>query len=280
MGVIFALVVFFLGTRRINRSYGIPVAAAVVPTDAEGVERGKHIGESYGLCVECHGENMEGDIPEDDPVFGFLAPINLNSGLGGIGNTYTDIDYVRAIGHGVGIDRKPLIFMPSEYFNKFSDEDLGAISAYLKNLPAVKNEQKRTSLGPIGKAVILFEDGLLPAQVIDPNAVRQTSPDVGVTKEYGEYLTTVCTLCHGDLPSSDPVPGEGGDGPLALNLTVLGQPDWSEEVFINALRTGAAPFGQLDNEFMPWERFASLTDDELKALWLHVSTLGPGEFEK
>jgi hypothetical protein len=45
------------------------------------------------------------------------------------------------------------------------------------------------------------------------------------------------------------------------------------------MRTGNTPGGgKLDGEFMPWEHFAKLTDDELKALWLHLKSLPPKDF--
>ena len=43
-------------------------------------------------------------------------------------------------------DGKPLVIMPPQYFNKFSDQDLGDIVAYLKSLPPVDNDQANTKL--------------------------------------------------------------------------------------------------------------------------------------
>ena len=77
------------------------------------------------------------------------------------------------------------------------------------------------------------------------------------------------------------VPGETAVAPKAPNLTQLARLRWSEEDFIKALRTGINRFGrQLDSEFMPWDRFKNLTDDELTALWLYLSSLEPREFEQ
>ena len=197
--VVLFLVLMVLGTRQINKTYDIQVAAVDVPTDPASIERGKHIVDSLGLCSECHGEGLSGDMMSDDPIFGTLAASNLTAGRGGIGATYTDIDYVRAIRHGVGKDNKPLIVMPAQYFNKFSDADLGAIIAYLKSLPPVDNEPPRTSLAPPGRVFAFFAKEILPAREIDHDAPRPASPEIGVTKEYGEYLTVTCTLCHGEL---------------------------------------------------------------------------------
>jgi hypothetical protein len=40
------------------------------------------------------------------------------------------------------------------------------------------------------------------------------------------------------------------------------------------MRSGVNKSGkELDPEYMPWDRFSKMTDDELKALWLFLSSL-------
>lgn len=40
------------------------------------------------------------------------------------------------------------------------------------------------------------------------------------------------------------------------------------------LRTGVTPYGKaLDPEFMPWDVYANMTDEELKALWMYLQSL-------
>lgn len=44
------------------------------------------------------------------------------------------------------------------------------------------------------------------------------------------------------------------------------------------MRTGLTPDGrELDTNFMPWESFGNFHDDELKAVWLYLSSLPVGE---
>ncbi len=91
--VILAIVVVYLiAGVRLNKTYDIQVAAITIPSDEARVDRGRHLVETIGLCVECHGDNLEGTILEHDPVFGRLAPTNLTPGKGGIGGTYSDAD--------------------------------------------------------------------------------------------------------------------------------------------------------------------------------------------
>lgn len=56
---------------------------------------------------------------------------------GGVGATYTDADWERAVRHGVRPNGQVLLIMPSHHFNHMSDEDLGAVLAFLKTFPPV-----------------------------------------------------------------------------------------------------------------------------------------------
>ncbi len=199
-------------------------------------------------------------------------PSNLTSGEGGVGGAYTDPDFARAIRHGVTREGKGIIIMPSEHYNVFGDEDLGAIIAYLRSLPPVDNELPKTSAGPLAGLIAVLDSSIIAAQVIDHTAPRPPPPSPGVTPEYGEYLATLCTLCHGDDFGGGKPPDEDVFAP---NLTRGGTPGtWSEADFINTIRTGVTPGrNQLDEEMMPWNRFRLMTDDELRAIWSFLRSL-------
>ncbi len=170
--------------------------------------------------------------------------------------------------------------MPSEVFNKISNEDLGAMIAYLKTLPPVDNELDESGLAPLGRILAVFEGSLLPATLIDHNAPRTLSPKAGVTAEYGEYLAEICILCHGERLSGGEVPGD--DRAKAPNITPGGAlGSWTRSQFIDTIRSGMTPQGNLlDPRFMPWNRFTQMTDDELDAIWLYLQSLPAREFEK
>lgn len=64
------------------------------------------------------------------------------------------------------------------------------------------------------------------------------------------------------------------DWPEAANLTPGGAlGNWSEADFINTIRTGVNPTGKAINPTMPWPRYTQMSDEELKALWAHISTV-------
>ena len=273
--VLLIVVLSGIGGMKTNRTIDVSAAVVAVPTDQAGLERGRHFIESIALCQRCHGESFEGQVLEDDPLFGRLAPANLTRGNGGVGGELSDIDYVRAIRHGVGRDGRAIPFMPSELYNKIGDEDLGAMIAYLKSVPPVDNEVPKTRLGIIARIITVFDQSLLPANLIDYETPRSPAPEPGATLEYGKYLAMMCALCHGPDLGGALIPD--GSGVRAPNITqggALGA--WSEEDFINTLRTGVTPAGNsLDKENMPWERFSKMTDDELEAVWLYVRSVTP-----
>jgi mono/diheme cytochrome c family protein len=198
---------------------------------------------------------------------------NLTAGAGGVGVTNTDEDWVRAIRHGVGHDGRGLVVMPARLFYDLSDEDLGALIAYLKTLPPVDNEMPPLNLGPLGRLMLGLGQVLFTGPdviVIDHDGPRPVAPQPGITKEYGQYLTHVCTQCHGENFNGQTLEREG----LVPNLTPGGEVAfWSEEEFMGTLRTGVTPGGHQLNEYMPWKYVGQMTDDELKAVWLYLQSL-------
>ncbi len=167
--------------------------------------------------------------------------------------------------------------MPARAFYYLSDEDLGALIAYLKSMPPVDNELPRTNLGPLGRVMLAL--GLLPplgtvpdVTVIDHDGPRPVAPKPGVTAEYGAYLAHICTMCHGANLNGQTIRLEGTDY-VALNLTPGGELHfWSEANFIATLRSGVTPGGHRLKDVMPWKYYGQMTDDELKAVWLYLQS--------
>jgi len=184
-------------------------------------------------------------------------------------DTARQVRPVEHVRHGVDRDGHPLVEMPSNSYYYIGDVDLAAIIAYLKSLPPVDNELPERDLGLLYQLAILSDPSLIPAEVIDHTGPRPPAPEPGVNAEYGKYLATACTICHGPDLSGGSAAGAG------LDLTGGGNlPDWTEAEFIHALRTGERPRGEdIDPNRMPWKRVGKLTDDELRAIWLYLQTL-------
>lgn len=270
--VIALAVMYFSADFRFNKTYTIAAEPVVIPTDAASLEIGKHWAEMQ--CQSCHGEDLGGGPFFEDPSLGYVDAPNLTAGNGGIGGTYTDADWVRAIRHGINHDGTSVFIMPSNDYYYFSDADLGGVIAYVKSVPAVDRETRPRSLAPFAK--VLYSLGafgnLLYAETIQHD-VRPPAPPVGITLEYGEYLVNAngCRPCHGQALSGAQ-PSEPG-APFAPNLTPGGEfVRWSEEDFIQALRTGITPSGHKMTDAMPWKGLGKMTDDELKTVWMYLQS--------
>jgi mono/diheme cytochrome c family protein len=276
--VVAGIGVYVVSGSRLNRQYNIAVKMIPIPTDVEAVARGEHIAQSRS-CMDCHGPDLSGDVLLDDPLVGTVHTANLTPGQGGIGADYTDEDYLRALRHGVGRDGKGLWIMPSHEYYYLSDGDTADLIAYLKTLPAVDKQPGENRAGPLAR--LLFLTGslpLLPAESIDHTGPRPTAPELGVTVEYGAYLTVGCAGCHGQNFAGGPMPG-APPGTIAANLTPAGNlSGWTEEVFRQFLRTGVTPAGrEVDRSWMPIDSTKHLTDEEISAIWLFLQSLPPQE---
>ena len=271
--------VYVLSSSRMNRTYPTDAAAEAetlkLPTDSAAVERGHHLVVAVGKCTDCHGENLAGKLIADDLAFARLWSANLTGGKGGVGATFTNADYVRSIRYGVKPDGKPLIFMPSDAYNSFSDADLAAIIAYVKSVPPVDQLTSPPRIGPVMRvlSVMIPEFPLVPAEKINRGAMRPAAVPIGVTTAYGDYLVTAggCKTCHNPNLSG----GAKIQGVAAANLTPAGIGSWSEADFFKALRNGVRPDGRILSAVMPWPWTKNLTDDELRAMWMYIRSVKP-----
>lgn len=270
-------VIYFRGQTMLNAKYQVPEDTVVIPTDAASVERGKHLAQAVSVCVDCHGEKLDGGVVIDDALIGYAAAPNLTTGKGGSGNRLSDADMVRVLRYGVLADGHSARIMPSGDYQWLSDEDLGDIIAYVRSVPPVDKEWPDFKFGPLGR--VLFGVGQLPimiAPTIDVDHDHPAKVAQSVSKEYGDYLSRIagCTGCHNSSLSGGVIPGAPPDWPEAANLTAGGDlKNWSEADFINTIRTGVNPTGKAINPTMPWPRYAQMSDEELKALWAHISTV-------
>ena len=245
------VVLYPVGAKTLSRTYpDIKVEMLNIPTDADAVARGRHIAIVWE-CTKCHGEDLSGTLLSNDPFLGTIPPSNLTRGHGGIGESYADVDWIRAIRHGVMPDSGVEVFMYN--YSTMSDRDLGDLIAYLKQIPPVDTDYPEMRLGPVvplAPAVGLFTP---PAEVIDHSAPRPADPVPGATIEYGKYLYALCTECHGKNLASK-----------------LGK--WTQEDFIRALQTGVLPNGKHLSSAMSSKTFGEMSDVELAALWLYLQS--------
>jgi mono/diheme cytochrome c family protein len=271
-----AAAVYGFSEARYRRQYVVATRTIAVPMDSATIARGAHLAQTFGGCVECHGENLAGRMVFDDPPVGRVYGANLTRGRGGLGAVLTDADIVRAVQHGVGRDGRPLKVMPSTDYTHLTDGDLAAIVSWVRSRPAVDTVQPSVQVGPVGRA--LFVAGKLPmlhAERIDHAGKMGTTVTPAATVEYGRYIAAVgCQGCHGRTLVGGPIEGGAPDWPPAANLTPAGAlKTWTADGFAHFLRTGVRPNGSPVGPVMPIRQTSRMTDEEIQALWLYLQTL-------
>ena len=274
--VLIAGVAMYVGSEgRFNKQYEVATNPMTFHNNDEIIAEGARLAVIRG-CTDCHGADLGGKIVIDESALGTIYATNLTSGETGIGKEYSDDDLVHAIRYGVRKDGTGLLVMPSQEYYVLSDEDVNALIAFIRYVPPVDREPPKESLTILARA--LFMAGQLPplaAEVIDHKAPRPEAPEVVAEAEFGAYLATSCTGCHGLDFSGGPIPGASPDTPLSSNLTPAGNlRDWDEAGFIQTFRTGVTPDGkELDPSIMPWPIGTAMTDVELQALWAFLENL-------
>ena len=248
--------------------YAVTVQKLVIPSDSASLVAGRHIAENRG-CIGCHGENLAGGrafLDEASPV-GNLYAANITSGKGGI--SYTDEDWIKVLRHGLDKENKSAWFMPSQDLYQISNQEMGQLIAFVKQYPPVDNIVPVKKVKPLGRVLtFLHKFPLLPAEMIDHNAVFKDKIEPSITAAYGSYLATTCRGCHGNNMKGGP-PHAPND-PVIPDISSTGHPaKWQPQGFITAIRTGKTPEGKQLSDAMPW-RYLTFTDDELKAILLYL----------
>ena len=270
------------------------IAAAVLATStiwgagAETlVERGEYLVTGPGGCGNCHsplgpdgfikGKELAGRLVEKNDAFTAIAPnITPASRIAG----WSDAELGRAIREGIRPDGSVIgPPMPFAMYRGISDDDLAAMVAYLRTVPAVEQDNPKS----------VYNIPLPPAYGPPVTSVAAVSKDDKV--KYGEYLAgpiAHCMECHTPFgpkgPMLDTDLGRGGfefHGPwgtsVASNLTPHedGLASWSDEDLITMISTGKRPDGTPMLPPMPYPFLAKTTRQDLEAMVAYLRSLEP-----
>lgn len=277
LGLILAAlaIVYALSETRLRKDYAIRVAPAAI--DPALSAEGRHLARSRG-CADCHGEDFAGKVLLDEMPFGRLVGDDLTQMPAGHRQASVHERMYRALHHGVDMDSRPLLMMPSAEFASLSAREIDALSAYFASLAPVERELPDSTLGPLGRALLVAGklDGFVSAETIDHNAAAIAEPPPLGTLEYGRHAAQLCTGCHRADFAGGRMSHGGPDTPPAANLTPHGLARWSERDFIIAMRIGRRPDGsEIDGKAMPWRAVGSASDLELHSIWLFLQSLPP-----
>lgn len=281
LGVLLLIILcaaFYLQNKFISlgeRTFDQKVEMIAIPQDSAALARGAVLAVS---CRDCHGQDYSGADFFNDPQIGFMASPNLTPHAGSAVAKYTTLDWIRALRHGLNPQGRPLMVMPAESYSKLSDEDLGALIAYMQTIPPKDKAIGPTKFTLFAKVLAgagAFGD-LYPYDIVPHDQVHHvTAPPKGLTSAYAEYIIgySGCKTCHGQnlngAPHPDPV------APFSSNITPGGNlGKWTKEQFIQTMRSGKTPEGKvLNGKFMPFTAIGVHDDQDLEALFNYLKKL-------
>jgi mono/diheme cytochrome c family protein len=253
-------------------SRSAPVPDLKVAGTPEQIQRGQGI--AKGFCATCHsttgtltgGADYGKHFPR--PI-GSLIVANLTPA--GQLKHWSDGEIFRAIRNGVDADGHWLVFMSNINAGKLSDEDIKALIAYIRSLPAAGQETVNPPDQFSLLGVLMLGAGMVPGGHPVFTGVI-TAPPKAPTAQFGEYILSYqdCRLCHGASLTGGVEGQLGAIGP-DLNLVK----EWNPEEFIATMRTGTDPGGHQLSAQMPWRAIGRMDDEELRAVYEYLTHL-PG----
>ena len=259
---------------------------AVAEQMSGDVARGEYLVRGPMGCGNCHSpQGPEGPVPGmelggavvDDSEMAHAVAANITPG-GEIAD-WSDAELAHAIREGLRPDGS-LIGppMPFPQYRYISDDDLAAIVAFLRTVPAVDNDPGKSE----------YHIPLPPAY--GPPIDTVAAIPQGVTTEWGEYVVHIshCMECHSPLgpqgPMADTAMGQGGmefHGPwgtsVAPNITSSadGLADVTDEQLKAMITQGLDDDGSRMLPPMPYHYFANMSPQDLDAVILYLRTVPP-----
>lgn len=263
-----------LAERRAQRHITLAVEPVPLRSDAAAVARGRYLYASRG-CADCHGANGAGrSFVKADGLH--LAGPNISPGAGSVVAAYQPVDWVRTLRHGVKPDGRPVRLMPSEDYNRLTDDDLAAVVAYVRQLPPATGGAAVLEL-PL-PARVLYGFGQIPEAVekIDHRLPPSQPVAEGITVEHGRYVAQMCVGCHGPSLAGGRIPGAPPDWPAAPALSGAAGNAMSRypeaDTMLRMFKTGQRPDGA-PLRVMPFEALRELSDTDARALHRYLAAL-------
>lgn len=270
----------------------------------ELIARGAYLANSVSVCMDCHStrEWTKFSGPTKPGTFGAGGEV-FNQDFGFPGSYYsrnitpfgvgewTDGELYRAITAGVSRDGRALFpIMPYMYYGKMADSDIHAIIAYIRTL------EPQESVVPDSKSdfPMNFILNTLPTKG-EPQPIPHKSEQV----LYGKYMANAagCIECHTKQDKGQKLPGMDFAGGFEFRIPPYGivrSPNitphatgigaWTEEAFVNRFKFYAdssyVPATLEAGQFqtvMPWTMYATMEEEDLKAIYAYLRTVAPVE---
>jgi mono/diheme cytochrome c family protein len=182
----------------------------------------------------------------------------------------TDAEFAGFMRSGVRKDGTSPFIMPPSGFYHVSDRDLGAIIAYLRQLPVPANTTPPNSYRLLGRFGVMTGQFRTSVAEFDTTQERIGQDTAWATTRNGEYLVRlICTECHGNRLT-------GAAGPPAPTPSIAGAGAYQEPEFFTLLRTGRPRDPSTMLTMMAETARSSLkylTDAEISAIYGYLKSL-------
>jgi len=213
-------------------------------------------------CFSCHGEGLRGNKIFDEKNIATVWAPNLTR----VAAHASDQQLAAAIRQGISDEGEPLVIMPSEAFQRLTDQQVAGLIAMIRKLPAGGTDTPANSYGAIGRLGLVMGRFNTSPQLVAKFAATEPV-NLGPQVEAGRQLAmTRCSSCHGPaLGGLEAKPGE-----MAPDLMIAGAYDLP--AFTRLLRTGVPAGGQKLNMMGPTARsdLRHLTDAEIGQLHAYL----------
>lgn len=259
LAIVFAVYVYAASSRALDRTFSANAHPPIVPSDSLSIAEGARLARIRGCFGSCHGD--AGGQVIDEPLLAVGAIPDLTR----LVHTYDDAQLELVIRHGIKPNGRSVIeFMPSAMFSHLSDDDLGAIIAFLRSLPPANGPRSGIHFRPLAHAMIAVgRFGFAAQRLKEP--VTHAAPNRADPVAFGRYLAlSSCTECHGPE-----LRGAKNGKPPDLRIAA----GYSLEQFTQLMREGVPPDGR-DLGLMKSAavgRFANFTDEEIGALHAYLA---------
>lgn len=301
-GILLVIVVGLVVTvlLRWDRTFDAPLPDVHASTDSSVIAAGRYLAYGPAHCAYCHnttetwaaldkGEQppLSGGLVFELPVGTFRTPNLTPDSATGIG-AVSDGQLARMLRFGVRRNGRAAV--PFMNYHALSDADLTALVSFLRSQPPVSHRVPPHDLNLLGKAVMAF--------VIKPIRPTSTppaeSPSAGTTVERGAYLVGAvaeCADCHTErsmvdghftgprLAGGTGMPSDVDPGVVVVPPNLTPEPktgriaSWTEAQFVARFRQGSL----IPASPMPWNAFARMTDDDLRAIYRYLRSVTPVE---
>lgn len=255
------------------------------------VTRGDYLVNTVMACGNCHtpvgptGPQMDralsGGLRFDTPAFDVHASNITQDTKTGIGG-WSDEEIKTALRKGVRPNGVPLApIMPVAFYQVLTEEDLDAVVAYLRTVPAIENEVPDPR----------YKMNVAAHPIPGAEAPIGTEKRAGDLVLEGFYLATIahCMECHTGLvegrPDAENKLGAGGmvfPGPwgesVAANITSDpedGLGTWTDEEIARAITEGVSRDGRPLKPPMAYAAYGQMTPQDIAAIIAWLRTLPP-----